>query len=56
MFTRPGEQVRIAVSGGREGCAGQQRADRGEDRGDVQVLVGVDAENDFIVAAGGDLV
>ena len=46
--TRPGQQLPVAGGGGRELGAGQRHAQDGDDRGDVDVLVGVDTEDDLL--------
>ena len=44
----PGQQLAVAGGGGREGGVGDLGAEGGDDRGDVDVLVGVDAEDDLL--------
>ena len=49
--TGPGQQLPVAGAGGGELGAGQQDAQDGDDRGDVDVLVGVDTEDDLLAVA-----
>ena len=45
--TRPGQQLVVAHGGGGELGAGQLDAHDGDERGDVDVFVGIDTEDDL---------
>jgi len=48
---RPAQQRVVAGSTGRERLGFSQHAQRGDDRCHVQILMGIDTENDFLGAA-----
>jgi hypothetical protein len=50
---RPGQQLPVAGRGGREGRVGNLCAQGGDDRSDVDILVGVYPENDLLAAWAG---
>jgi hypothetical protein len=51
--TRPDQQPPVAGGGGGEFGAGKRHAQDGDDRGDVDVLVGVDTEDDLLNVSAG---
>ncbi|MET7427362.1 hypothetical protein, partial [Dactylosporangium sp. NPDC005555] len=44
----PGQETAVAGGGGGEGGVGELGAEGGDDRGDVGVFVGVNAEDDLL--------